>query len=380
MPKTNHNTQYETNHPVAKRGGHNTQYARITIYHLLITALLSSCVTPSAGAGPTPAAATAAHPAAPPEVQEMTAAPLRFVLPSPGEEPVSGWRPPLYPVPWAVHSYDHFYFTRPNPADQVNWPQPDYRYGGIFFATEVHTGVDIDANIGTPVLAAGPGTVVWAGGGFYTGVPDNTTDPYGLAVSIQHNFGYQGKPLFTVYAHMSRVDVTVGQRVDSGQQLGLVGKTGRTTGPHLHFEVRLEYNLYHHTLNPELWLAPPQGWGVLVGRLIQQNGVLLSSFPVQVISEETGRVRQVRTYGTETINPDPHYQENMVLSDLPAGLYRISVIFDGRDHQFWVEILPGQVTYFTYTLYGDFQLVAPPTPALDFVPTTPTPTHTKRPR
>ena len=310
----------------------------------------------------------------------MTAAPLRFVLPSPGEEPVSGWRPPLYPVPWAVYSYDHFYFTRPNPADQVNWPQPDYRYGGIFFANEVHTGVDIDANIGTPVLAAGSGTVVWAGGGFYTGIPDNTTDPYGLAVSIQHNFGYQGKPLFTVYAHMSRVDVTVGQRVDSGQQLGLVGETGNTTGPHLHFEVRLEYNLYHHTLNPELWLAPPQGWGVLVGRLIQQNGVLLSSFPVQVISEETGRVRQVRTYGTETINPDPHYQENMVLSDLPAGLYRISVIFDGRDHQFWVEILPGQVTYFTYTMYGDFQLAAPPTPALDFVPTTPTPTHTKRPR
>jgi len=356
-----------------------TTQSKMTDYRLLITLalLLASCGTPPADAPP--AAATAVETAAPPEVQAMTAAPLRFVLPSPGAEPVSGWRPPLYPVPWAVSSYDHFYFTRPNPADQVNWPQPDYRYGGHFFANEIHTGVDIDANIGTPVLAAGPGTVVWAGGGFYTGLPDNTTDPYGLAVSIRHDFGYQGKPLFTVYAHMSKVDVTVGQHVDAGQQLGLVGETGKTTGPHLHFEVRLEYNLYHHTLNPELWLSPPQGWGVLVGKLIQQNGVLLSSFPLRVISEETGRVRQIRTYGTETINPDPYYQENMVLSDLPAGLYRVSAIFDGRDHQFWVEILPGQVTYFTYTLYGDFRLVAPPTPALNFVPTTPTPTHTKRP-
>ncbi|RJP55477.1 MAG: hypothetical protein C4583_00510 [Anaerolineaceae bacterium] len=343
--------------------------------------LLTACGTPSAqmATSTPPAAATVIEAAPPPEVQTATAAPLRFVLPSPGAEPVSGWRPPLYPVPWAVSPYDHFYFTRPNPADQVNWPQPDYRYGGIFFDDEVHTGIDIDANLGTPVLAAGPGTVVWAGGGFYTGLPDNTTDPYGLAVSIRHDFGYQGKPLFTLYAHMSRVDVTVGQHVETGEQIGLVGETGKTTGPHLHFEVRLEYNLYHHTLNPELWLAPPQGWGVLVGRLDQQNGVLLSSYPVNVISEETGRVRRVRTYGTETINPDPHYQENMVLSDLPAGLYRISLIFDGRDHQFWVEILPGQVSYFTYTLYGDFKLVSPPTPALDFVPITPTPTHTKRP-
>jgi murein DD-endopeptidase MepM/ murein hydrolase activator NlpD len=346
---------------------------------ITLALLLSACGTPHADAGKTPADATAVPSARPAEVQTATAAPLRFILPSPGAEPVSGWRPPLYPVPWAVSSYDHFYFTRPNPANQVNWPLPDYRYGGIFFGDEVHTGVDIDAVLGSPVLAAGPGTVVWAGGGFYTGLPNNGTDPYGFAVSIRHDFGYEGQPLFTVYAHMSRVDVTVGQHVETGEQLGLVGETGNATGPHLHFEVRLGYNLFHHTLNPELWLSPPQGWGVLVGRLVQQNGVLMSSFPVQVFSEESGRMRLVRTYGTETINSDPHYQENMVLSDLPAGLYRISVIFDGRDHQFWVEILPGQVTYFTYTMYSNFKLEAPPTPALNFVPTTPTPTHTKRP-
>ncbi len=353
----------------------------MTDYRLLITLalLLSACGTQPAGTSAPPAAATLIETARPPEVQAATAAPLRFVLPSPGAEPVSGWRPPLYPVPWAVSSYDHFYFARPNPADQVNWPLWDYRYGGIFFEGVVHTGIDIDADQGSPILASGSGTVVWAGRGLFSGVADDNSDPYGLAVSIRHDFGYQGKPLFTVYAHMSKVDVTVGQHVETGEQLGLVGKTGNTTGPHLHFEVRLEFNTFHHTLNPELWLSPPQGWGVLVGRLSQENGELLQTYPVRVISEETGRVREVRTYGTGATNSDPYYKENMVLSDLPAGLYRVSLYFYEREQQFWVQVYPGQVTYFTFQAGSGFQLASPPTPALNFVPTTPTPVHTKRP-
>ncbi len=345
----------------------------------LIAFLLASCATPVPTAEPTPLAAPAFETASPPGVQAATAAPLRFVLPSPDADPISGWRPPLYPVPWAVSSYDHFYFTRPNPASEVNWPLPDYRYGGVFFANVVHTGIDIEAKAGSPVVAAGPGTVVWAGGGFYTGNVNDATDPYGLAVSIRHDFGFQGRPLFTVYAHMSRVDVTVGQHVEAGEQLGRVGDTGKTTGPHLHFEVRLEHNTYHHTLNPELWLVPPQGWGVLAGNIIQLNDQPLQGFTVRVISEDTGRVREVRTYINEAIHPDPYYQENMALSDLPAGLYRVSFIYDGRDHRFWVEILPGQVTYFTYKMYGYLETVPPPTPALNFVPMTPTPTATRRP-
>jgi len=80
--------------------------------------------------------------------------PFQFNLPPPGAEPVSGWRPPLYPIPWAVSSHDHFYFARPIAADNVNWPLAEYRYGGVFFAPNiVHTGVDIDAIEGTPILA-----------------------------------------------------------------------------------------------------------------------------------------------------------------------------------------------------------------------------------
>ena len=127
-----------------------------------------------------------------------TPPPLRFDLPTPGAEPVSSWRPPLYPVPWAVSPFDHFYFARPIGADNVNWPLADYRYGGIFFANIVHTGVDIPDDKGTPILAAGPGTVVWAGWGLFTEAPLNQDDPYGQAVAIRHDFGYRVQQLYTV--------------------------------------------------------------------------------------------------------------------------------------------------------------------------------------
>lgn len=108
--------------------------------------------------------------------------PFQFSLPTPGAEPISGWRPPLYPIPWAMSPYDHFYFARPIAADQVNWPVPDYRYAGIFFAPNiVHTGVDIPTPEGTPIMAAGAGTIVWAGWGLFTESPKNESDPYGMA-------------------------------------------------------------------------------------------------------------------------------------------------------------------------------------------------------
>jgi len=87
----------------------------------------------------------------------------------------------------------------------------------------MHTGIDYAAGTGAPIKAAGSGIVVWAGprGG------------YGNAVIIDHRNG-----LATLYAHQSRVNATVGQKVSTGQVIGFVGQTGMSTGPHLHFEVR----------------------------------------------------------------------------------------------------------------------------------------------
>jgi len=94
-------------------------------------------------------------------------------------------------------------------------------FGG---AWEHHEGVDIAVPRGTPVFAAAGGVVRvagWNGG-------------YGNAVFIDHGFG-----MSTVYAHLHRISVRVGQQVTTGQQIGLVGSTGRSTAPHLHYEVRV---------------------------------------------------------------------------------------------------------------------------------------------
>jgi peptidoglycan hydrolase-like protein with peptidoglycan-binding domain len=89
-----------------------------------------------------------------------------------------------------------------------------------------HAGIDLIARSGTPVAAAGSGRVVWAG--FRPG-------GWGLLVTIAHAGGVR-----SMYAHLARVDVRLGQRVATGQHVGLVGATGETSGPHLHFELRVD--------------------------------------------------------------------------------------------------------------------------------------------
>ncbi|MFO7152021.1 MAG: peptidoglycan DD-metalloendopeptidase family protein [Bacillota bacterium] len=89
---------------------------------------------------------------------------------------------------------------------------------------EYHTGLDIANSTGTPVRAAGSGVVTFAG----------RSGGYGNLVIINHGGGVE-----TYYAHLSTISVSKGDNVSSGQVIGKVGTTGRTTGPHLHFEVRV---------------------------------------------------------------------------------------------------------------------------------------------
>ncbi len=345
-----------------------------TVIIPVLLLLLSACSNAVGRVTPTPVIAKEADQ---PEVLfeagiTPSPVPFQFSLPTPGAEPVSAWRPPLYPIPWAMSPYDHFYFARPIAADQVNWPSPDYRYGGVFFGRNiVHTGVDIPTPEGTPIMAAGPGTIVWTGWGLFTETPGNEDDPYGLAVAIRHDFGYNDQQLYTIYAHMSEISVIVGQHVETGEIVGSVGATGAATGPHVHFEVRFPLNSFFYTYNPELWIAPPQGWGVLVGRLMDEKGELLQQVNITVRSEKTNRVFIVRTYGKGgAVNPDPYYNENLVLGDLPAGIYKISFRYadEKRDRQTWVEVFPGQVTYFTFKGTDGFNSERPPVPTLDFLP------------
>jgi len=101
----------------------------------------------------------------------------------------------------------------------------------------MHEGVDIDAAYGSPVVAAHRGTVVAAGWGL---------SGYGRVVHIDH-----GNGIVTTYNHLAEVHATVGQVVERGTQIGLVGASGSVTAAHLHYEVRINGG----AVNPTPWLT-----------------------------------------------------------------------------------------------------------------------------
>lgn len=98
-----------------------------------------------------------------------------------------------------------------------------YRIDPIYKDRRLHPGLDFTAPIGTPIYAAADGVVKDAG--FNTG-------GYGNRVVVNHGFGYE-----TLYAHMVRIKARVGTKVKRGEVIGYVGSTGKSTGPHLHYEV-----------------------------------------------------------------------------------------------------------------------------------------------
>lgn len=130
--------------------------------------------------------------------------------------------------------------VRPRPAAQWVDPMPSGAVTSCFGPRwgRLHAGIDRAAPQGTPVVAAGSGTVVTAGS-VYGG--------YGVSVLIQHSDGTS-----THYAHLAAATVRPGQRVVAGQPIGAEGSTGRSTGPHLHFEVR--DGGWDDTVDPAAWM------------------------------------------------------------------------------------------------------------------------------
>lgn len=118
-----------------------------------------------------------------------------------------------------------------------------YRIDPIYKVRKMHWGMDFSAPIGTDIFATGDGRVLKV-------ISDR--GGYGKHVVIDHGFGYQ-----TLYAHMSQIKVRRGQKVKRGDVIGLVGNSGKSTGPHLHYEVIKDgvkvnpANFYFNDLSPE---------------------------------------------------------------------------------------------------------------------------------
>ncbi len=134
----------------------------------------------------------------------------------------------------AMKSFKRFISERENVQKSLpySWPIGGGHFTSFYgprispfgYSRDFHTGIDLADEIGTPIYAAADGIVALSG---YNG-------GYGISVKLQHRFGYM-----TLYAHMSSTYVYTGQSVKKGQMIGRVGTTGRSTGPHLHYEVRL---------------------------------------------------------------------------------------------------------------------------------------------
>ncbi|MDR1169233.1 MAG: M23 family metallopeptidase [Prevotellaceae bacterium] len=126
-----------------------------------------------------------------------------------------------------------------------------YRIDPVYGGVQHHKGVDLSGKTGLPIYTAGDGTVVLAsynGGG------------YGNMVEVDHGFGYT-----TRYAHLNKINVFEGQKVKRGDKVGELGSTGKSKGPHLHYEIRLKNNpqnpliYFENQFNPEDFEFVDQG-------------------------------------------------------------------------------------------------------------------------
>lgn len=237
---------------------------------------------------------------------------------------------------------DHYWFRRPIEANGNNRVLLSYTYGaGGFFGSRIHHGIDMPNPEGEEVYAPASGTVIFAS--------DGRTDVegidifqnivvYGNVVFIRHDFGYDGQPLYTLYAHLLTALVREGDRIEAGDPIGLVGSTGQVTGSHVHFEVRiggdgdLVHPRYGDTYNPALWMVPYVGHGVVAGRVVNTEGDFIDDVTVTIRSPQF--VSSVPTYTFQNtvndVNPDPAWRENFAVGDIPVGVYDVLARIDGQ--------------------------------------------------
>lgn len=240
----------------------------------------------------------------------------------------------------------YFLLQRPIEPPANNRVESTYRYGSTANGTrDPHHGVEFSNESGTPVYAAGRGIVIFAG-------PDREAlyspwkNFYGNLVVIEHD-----DDLFTLYAHLSKIDVRAGQEVFITDKIGEVGRTGTAIGSHLHFEVRQgDVEDYFAARNPELWLAPVNDvngmpLGALMISVVDQDHELIKYAELTLRYHLDRSQRHVKSYYGTTYSPDTLYgEENAAFGDLPAGDYRMAVEANGQVYERWVEIEPGKLT------------------------------------
>lgn len=289
-----------------------------------------------------------------------------------GDSTTSDFAPPAeQDPPLSRQPNDHFFLRRPVRADANGRSLFYYPYGSTGQIARIHHGIDLPNPIGEVLVAANSGTVVWAGQSLTDTVTEDRMEvyaSYGNFIVIEHDFSWQGKPIYTLYAHLEAILVTEGQRVEIGQAIGLVGDTGWSTGAHVHFEVRVGINNYWNTRNPLLWIVPYLGHGVIAGRIMDSEGNFVDDAIVQ-INRGGRQVDTTRTYmqpkqasdRSGHVVVDENWQENFVFGDVPAGQYEVVALVGNERFTRLIDVQSGMVNYV------DFQInptAATPIPVL----------------
>jgi hypothetical protein len=307
---------------------------------------------------------------------QTPSAPTDTVIPRGDSTP-----PAPTPCPPDLCSYAaQFFLQRPIAPPGNDSIDVTYRFGSTQGKQrDPHHGVEFLNPQGTPVLAAADGVVVVAGSDMDPITPHGAwpilfygpySNFYGNLVVIEHKlpaallsaFPDLPQPLFTLYGHLSVIEVGQGQPVQTGQEIGKVGMAGIATGSHLHFEVRLGENLYKASRNPELWLAPHpdkdgQPMGAIAGRFLNSFGNSLSGpdeLPEVVLQHladgqdgPSDFTVTVQTYEEKKLVGLPPWEESFGAGDLPAGWYRLSFPMGGLRQEL-VQVFPGRLTVVTF--------------------------------
>ena len=320
---------------------------RVLFLFLIIFLFLSSCAT-----APTPLTLPTTTPTSIELQPAFTIIPLTPTLMS--VPPTITSTPELCDPAQADYciTEGHFFLQRPIKPPANTSIDTTYAYASTANGTrDPHHGVEFLNKFGTPVHAAADGVVIFAG-------PDNEAmyspwpNFYGSLIVIQHS-----NDLYTLYAHLSKIDVNVNQSVVVGEKIGEVGQSGAATGSHLHFEVRQGNAVdYFATENPELWLVPNpdksgQPLGAIQISIQNQEGQLVSFAEVTLQryddqNQPVGNTVYSVTYARSMLTGE----ENVALSDLAVGKYRLVVQSGGRLRERWVEVKSGKLTQVVFVV------------------------------
>lgn len=373
---------------------------KIIFEWMLLAALLSACTPGSAGAAltePPPATQPSAGPT--PDVPTVDATPALPDTPTPPAPPsTAAPTPPPTPTPPQASptacppdlcTYRGALVFRPPilPPGNAEFDR-SYRFGSTQSGLrDPHHGVEFLNPYGTPVAAAAAGVVVVAGTDLEPtsahGVwPITFYGPYsnfyGNLVVIEHAPSAEliadlmaagilsdapdpaAAPfmLYTLYGHLSEIEVVSGQTVAAGEIIGRVGQAGIATGSHLHFEVRLGENAYAAARNPELWLAsiatPAETpTGAIAGRFVDSfaNTLEISSIVIEHLPEgpngAAGERITVGTYEEKALTGLPPWYESFAVGSLAPGWYRINFPMGGLRREL-IQVFPGMVTVVTF--------------------------------